>query len=167
LKIEAVKATIDGMKQAGINPVVWLPSQGFASLIDAITRDSYFTHIPVSHEGNGIGLCAGAWLGGKKPALVIQNSGFILMTYALMGLLRLGGFPTLMLIDQRGIIGDKKGHWLFGWGRTTPQILDMLEIPYSVVQGDFNASLVRCQETTEAYGKPVAMLFSGEDVYGN
>ncbi len=129
MKSEATKATIEGLKQAGINPVVWLPSQGFASLIDAITNDSYFTHFPVSHEGNGIGLCAGAWLGGKKPALIIQNSGFVLMTYALMGLLRLGGFPTLLLIDQRGIIGDKRGHWLFGWGRTTPQILYMLEIP--------------------------------------
>ena len=72
-----------------------------------------------------------------------------------------------MKYKETRIIGDKKGHWLFGWGRTTPQILDMLEIPYSAVQGDFTASVVRCQETTEAYGKPVAMLFSGENVYGN
>ena len=115
MKSEATTATLEGLKQAGINPIVWLPSQGFASLIDAITSDSYFTHFPVSHEGNGIGICAGAWLGGKKPAIVIQNSGLVLMTYALMGLLRLGGFPTLMLIDQRGVIGDTGGHGLFGW----------------------------------------------------
>lgn len=167
MKPEAVKATVAGLKQAGVNFIVWLPAQGIASLLDAIMDDPYFTNVPVSHEGNGLGVCTGAWLGGKKPAMVMQNSGFALASYALMGLLRLGGVPTLLVIDQRGEIGDRRGKWLFGWGRTTPKILDMLEIPYSIVRDNFTAEVVRCQQTTEAYGKPVALLLTGEEVYGN
>ena len=166
MKSEAVQAVVAGLKEAEVNFIASLPCNSFAPLIYAIMNEPYFTHIPVSHEGSGIGTCAGAWLGGKKPALVMQNSGFVLATYALMGMLRLGGFPTLLVIDQRGDIGDRKGHWLFGWGRTTPQILDMLDTPYSIVRDNFTAEIVRCQQTTEAYGKPVAILLSGEEIYG-
>ena len=166
MKSEAVRALVAGLKEAGIQFVVSLPSSSFIPLIDAIANDPHFTHVPVSHEANGIGICAGAWLGGKKPALVMQNLGLVLSTYALMGALRLGGFPTLLVIDHRGDMGDKQGHWFFDFGRATPQILEVLEVPYRIVGGNFIAEIVRAQQTTEACGKPVAVLLSGEEIYG-
>ena len=163
---QTVNAIVSGMKKAGINFVAWLPSQSNAMLLQTILADPAFTCVPVSHEGNGVGVCAGAWMGGKKPALVMQNSGFVLCIYALMGMLRLGGFPTLFIVDHRGGIGDKAGRWLSEWGRTTPLMLDMLQIPYSLVTRDFEKEIVHCQWSSQATGKPVVALLTGEEVYG-
>ncbi len=34
-----------------------------------------FLHLPLTREEEGVGICAGAALAGKKPAMLIQNSG--------------------------------------------------------------------------------------------
>lgn len=168
MKTEALEAIVTGLKEAGINFVTSLPCSAFREILPVIAADSQFTHVPVSNEGDAIGICGGAWLGGKKPALLAENSALALATHALMGwAYYLGGFPMLLMLDHKGDFGDGDGYWYFGGGRMTPPLLDVLQMPYAIVRerNKFAAEIVRGQKTTEAYGKPVAVLFSGEDVW--
>ncbi len=73
----------------------------------------------------------------------------------------------LLMLDHKGDFGDGDGFWYFGSGRITPPLLDTFEMPYAVVRKSkhFIAEIVRGQKTTEAYGKPAAILFSGEEVW--
>lgn len=161
-------ALVSGLKEAGINYITSLPCTGFGEVIPVIMNDPHFTHVPVGNEGDAIGICAGAWLGGKTPALLAENSGLVLGAHALMGLgYYFGGFPMLLVLDHRGDFGDGDGYWFFGSGHLTPPILDSLGIPYTIVResNKIIAELVRGQKTTEAYGKPVAVLLSGEGIW--
>src|SRR5688572_527027 len=110
---ESVDQVVAGLKQAGIDFVASLPSKSIAPVVRAISFDQDFTHVPVAHEGDAIGICAGAALTGKKPAILMQNCGLVMATYALLDTLYwFGGFPFLMVMDHRGAFGDDGG-WIF------------------------------------------------------
>lgn len=168
MKAEAITAIVDGLKESGINFVTSLPCTAFKGVIPVIADDPYFTHVSVANEGDAIGICAGAYFGGKTPALLAENSGLVLGAHALMGTkYYLGGFPMLLLLDHKGDFGEYEGYWYFGGGHMTPPILDALRIPYSIVRESekFKSELIHGQKTTEAYGNPVAVLLSGEEVW--
>lgn len=167
MKAEAVDAIIAGLKEAGINFVATLPCSGNAPIIPGLMGNPQFKHVPVSNEGDGIVICAGAWLGGKKPALLIENTGVVLGAYALTGLdCMYAGVPLLLVVDHRGSFGDGAAYFYFGGGQMAPVILDALKIPYIIVRESnrLAGEIVRGQKTAEAYGKAVAILVSGEEV---
>ena len=167
MKDEAITAIITGLKEAGIDFVATLPCTGNTPVIPHIMRDPHFKHVAVSNEGDGIVVCAGAWMGGKKPALIIENAGVVLGAYALTGLDGMyGGMPMLLILDHRGGFGEGTGYFYFPGGQMAPVILEALKIPYTIVQesAKLAGEIVRGQKTAVAYGKPAAILLSGEEV---
>jgi sulfopyruvate decarboxylase subunit alpha len=73
---EASKNILGGLKAAGINLVASLPDINLAELLRLVQADGDVTHVPVCREEEGIGICAGAYLVGKKCAAIMQNGGF-------------------------------------------------------------------------------------------
>ena len=124
-----------GLRRAGIDFVASLPSKSIAPAVRAISFDSDVTHVPVAHESDAIGICAGAALAGKKPAILMQNCGLVMATYAVLDTLYwFGGFPIVMVMDHRGAFGDDGG-WIFhGYGVHVPRLLESFEIPYRIVE---------------------------------
>jgi hypothetical protein len=47
-----------------------------AELLRAVEEDRDVVHVPLCREEEGIGVCAGAYLVGKKCAAIMQNGGF-------------------------------------------------------------------------------------------
>lgn len=167
MKEEAVIAIIEGMKEAGIDFVATLPCMAVAPLLPHIEREAQFKHVPVCNEGDGMVICAGAWMGGKKPALLIENTAVLLGAYAMTGINYMyGGVPMLLIVDHKGSFGDGAAYFFFGGGLMAPAILDALKIPYIIVResNKLTAEIVDGQKTAEAYGKPVAILLSGKEV---
>ena len=167
MKAEGITAIVSGLKEAGVDFVASLPCTGFGQVIPVVESDRHFTHVPVCNEGDAIGICAGAWLGGKTPVLVAENAGFLLSTYALAMMYRFGDCPLLLLLDHRGDFGEGDGYFYFGAGRVTVPVLAAFQIPFTIVRQIemFKAELLRGQKTSEASAKPVAVLFSGEEVW--
>ncbi len=62
----------------------------------------------MTNEGEGVAICAGAWLAGKMPAIILETSGILLSTYALMRCHATFGIPILMLSTYRGGLGDQE-----------------------------------------------------------
>ena len=54
-----------GLKSGGIDLVTSVPCVKFGPLLDMITADPDIKHVPVTREEEGIGICAGAFMGGK------------------------------------------------------------------------------------------------------
>jgi sulfopyruvate decarboxylase subunit alpha len=168
MKPDTVATFVRGLKRAGIDFVVTLPFTQGAPLLPAIARESQFKHVPVGNEGDGIVICAGAWMGGKRPALLIENTALVVGAYALTGLDGMyGGMPMLLLVDHRGSFGDGGGYWYFGGGLMAPVILDGLRIPHAKIAepSALEEAIVRGQSTVEAYGKPVALLMECTDYW--
>lgn len=165
MRAESVNQVLPGLKQAGIDFVASLPSQGIAPLIASIAEDEAFTHVPVAHEGDAVGICAGAYLVGRKPAVLMQNCGLMTAAYALLDTLYwFGGFPILLVMDHRGSFGDVGGFIFHGYGIQVPRLLESFEIPYRLVEDPATVTreIVRGARTAAASGRPAAVLLSGE-----
>ena len=64
---------VAGLKRAGIDLVVSLPDQWLGDLINRCDADPDIMHVKLAREDDGVGICAGAFLGGRKAA--IRNRG--------------------------------------------------------------------------------------------
>jgi len=70
---EIEEKIIEIMKDNGIDIVATLPCDKAKSLFYLIPQ--HFHDVALNKEEDGIGICAGAYLAGGKPAIVMQSSG--------------------------------------------------------------------------------------------
>ncbi len=99
-------AEIHGIfRSAGIKQVGYVPDSGHAELIRLCHDDPEISCIPLTSEEEGIGLMAGAWLGGQRGALLMQSSGVgnCVNMFSLVANCR---FPILLLVTMRGEWGE-------------------------------------------------------------
>ncbi len=97
---------VDTMLSEGIDFVCSMPCVMLAGVLKKLAQ-APVTHIPVTREEEGVGIAAGAALGGKRPALLMQNSGLGNSLNALLSLTRLYRLPLPLIISQRGGKGEK------------------------------------------------------------
>ena len=115
-------------------------------------------YIAAVREDAAIGLAAGAWLGGRRPCILMQNSGLGTSLNALASLSLMYGLPALVVVTWRGHEGkDAPEHILTG--RITPSLLDLLEMPYRVLSSERAAADVAWAATEmDARMQPVALV---------
>lgn len=118
-----------GLKRGGIDLVASVPCVKFGPLLDLIIHDPTVQHVPVTREEEGVGICAGAYMGGKRPALLMQNSGLGNCINALASLDLLYGIPLLLVVSHRGTEGERIAAQV-PMGRTTVPLLDALGIEH-------------------------------------
>jgi sulfopyruvate decarboxylase subunit alpha len=111
-----------------INLVCSVPCIMLAGVLKKLEKSS-ITHIPVTREEEGVGIAAGASLGGKKPAILMQNSGLGNSINALLSLTKLYGLPLPLIISQRGGKGEKVLAQM-PMGKATPNLLKAARIDY-------------------------------------
>jgi sulfopyruvate decarboxylase subunit alpha len=163
MNADASNAIIRGLKAAGVDLVAMLPDHGFDRVQRVLAQDPSFTFSPVSNEGIGVGICAGAYLGGKTPALMIPTSGLLVAAWPLASLNNLWNIPLLLLIPYRGDVGDAQPV-MRTYQFTTEPILDDLQIPYVIVseiakiEGAINDAVV----SSFAWQNAICLLFTGE-----
>ncbi len=127
--MDSCNAIFNALKKAGIDFIVSVPCVNLGKLLDMVECDPEITHIPVTREEEGFGICAGAYLGGKKPAILMQNSGLGNSINVLASLYKLYELPILMIISHRGTEGEFMSAQI-PMGMATPGLLDALEIAY-------------------------------------
>lgn len=118
-----------GLKRAGIDLIASVPCVKFGPLLDLISQDPAVRHVPVTREEEGIGVCAGAYMGGMRPALLMQNSGLGNCINALASLDMLYDIPLLLVLSHRGTEGEKIAAQV-PMGRATVPLLDVLGIEH-------------------------------------
>ena len=163
---EAAQAALAGLKEAGINFVSGLPDGWQRNLHELIEADPQIRYVPVCNEGVGFSVCAGAWLGGRKTALIMENSG-LRVAAEYIARISLGcGVPVLLLLSYRGDLGDTE-HWAIPHAMVAEPLLEALRIPYQVVRhrADLRASIKRAHRLAEAQLQPVALLISGDCIW--
>ena len=151
MKDSVVNEVIGGLKEAGVKFVSFLPYSWFKKIYFRFLEDPDFITMPVSNEGVGVGLCCGAWLGGMKAVMLMENTG---VRMACDQLARLGmsvGLPCFMIIPYRGDIGDKPTYAV-AHGRTMLPVLEALQIPYLIVREEsrIRQGIRRCLTTLSA-----------------
>ncbi len=152
-------AVYDGLKDAGIDFVVSVPCVNLSEILNRLDEDPEIIHVPVTREEEGIGICAGAYLGGKKPAILMQNSGLGNSINALKSLTELYEFPLVMIMSHRGTEGES----IVGqipMGESTPRILEAMNFNFFKPQTPEAAydDIRLSWEMSEEEGKPISIL---------
>jgi sulfopyruvate decarboxylase subunit alpha len=150
---------VAGLKKAGIDFVATLPDEKMVEVIRIVEGDPGLKHIPLCREEEGIGICAGAYLAGKKTALIMQNAGFLNSCNALTTTCLQFQIPTLLLIYYAGDMGDRGFTTL---GSVTEPALQALGIRYAILRkaDEVDETLCGAQILAEDSKKPVAVLLT-------
>ena len=96
------KKIVDDLVANDISFVTTVPCKQLAGVIEEVeTRHDIF-HIPSNKEDEGMGLCAGAFMGGKRPAIIMQNTAIGVTINTLATLTQFYRMPLPMIISYRG-----------------------------------------------------------------
>jgi sulfopyruvate decarboxylase subunit alpha len=157
----AARIILDGVKEAGINLIASLPDINLARLLQLIEQEKDVIHVPLCREEEGIGICAGAYLVGKKCAAIMQNGGFFNSHNAIISTLLQYQIPLLLLIYYAGDIGDRT---FSTSGSMTEPLLNALGIRFYILRQPTQAKEIikRAQILAEDSKRPVALLLTKE-----
>lgn len=98
-------------------------------LKDVAERDVRYVAAP--SENIAVGLATGAYFGGARPALFLQNTGLAMAVNPLTTLAAICRVPLLLIVGWRGCDGkDSPEHKVIG--ATTLPLLEALRIPFFI-----------------------------------
>lgn len=86
--------------------VTSVPCKQLAGVIAEVEDCPQIRHVPCNKEDEGMGLCAGAFLGGTRSAILMQNTALGVTINALATLIQFYRMPLPMLISYRGEVGE-------------------------------------------------------------
>jgi phosphonopyruvate decarboxylase len=135
-----------------------VPCSLIESLISTLEDDPHLPYVPAVREDVAVGLAAGAWLAGKRPVVLMQNSGLGTSMNALASMALMYGIPMLLVVTWRGHQGqDAPEHLLTG--EITPRHLALLRIPHRVLSAaSASEDVAWAHAEMDRLSQPVAVL---------
>jgi sulfopyruvate decarboxylase alpha subunit len=111
---------------SGVRIVGYVPDAGHKRLIELCQADERMRPVVLTTEEEGVGLAAGAWLGGEKSVLLMQSSG-VGNLINVLGMVQVCRFPLVMIVTMRGEPGEFNP-WQVPMGRATQQVLEAMGV---------------------------------------
>ena len=121
---------INILKAEGIDLTATLPCDRTKDLLALIPEA--FEEIRLTREENGVGICAGAYLAGATPMMIIQSTGLGNMINALASLNMVCRIPLPVLASWRGVYMEGIDAQM-PLGVQLPGILEGANFPYTVI----------------------------------
>jgi sulfopyruvate decarboxylase subunit alpha len=158
--VDSTDVIYNGLKEAGINFIVSVPCANLKKLLELVDEDEDIKHVPVTREEEGFGICAGAYMAGMKPAILMQNSGLGNSVNVLASLNKLYKFPILMIISHRGTFSEGV-YGQIPMSKATTKVLDSLDIMYHKVDNpcEATATVKKAWNLAKISEEPIALLF--------
>ena len=152
------------LNDRGFDFYAGVPCSFLSGLINyAINSREY---VMAANEGDAVAVCAGAWLGGKKPVALMQNSGLGNAVSPLTSLNAVFRIPVLGFVSLRGEpgIADEPQHELMG--PITGSMLETMNVDYAVLSAREDEALAQLKAAGEcvAAGKPFFFIVK-KDVF--
>ncbi|MBR0963862.1 decarboxylase [Bradyrhizobium diazoefficiens] len=120
------------LKRNEISLIPYVPDRVLTPLITNLHADAYFTTFATAREEEAVGIVSGAWMGGRRGALLMQTSGFATLANVLASLAVPYQIPLIMFVSERGTLGE------FNYGqslvcRTMRPVLDSLAMEHHTI----------------------------------
>jgi sulfopyruvate decarboxylase subunit alpha len=122
-----------GLHAAGCRHVVYVPDNPLSHVL-RVLRDSYREVVTTlaTREEEAFGIAAGLYLGGVRPAVLLQSSGLGNSLNALTSLILPYRIPMLIIISMRGDMGEWNDAQV-PMGRAVRPICDAIGVPHVTV----------------------------------
>ena len=165
MEAELAKRLVNGLREAGINFVTFLPETRMSEILSLIREDKTFQLVGVASEAEGVSIAAGAALGGKQAAAYMDGNGPFVSSYNLLTVGIRYGVPLLLLVSYQGSFEDKRNTFRFvHYGIKMVAQLNTLGIEYQILKDGDNVEtkINDAVRMMNALKLPVALLFTGE-----
>jgi len=154
--------TIEILKALGFTHVLMIPDSESRQLFDAVETDDTLQLITPCREGESVAIAAGLWTGGRKPLLVIQNTGFMEAGDALRGCGLGPRVPLRLMIGWRGYAGALAGKRPIDSAYTyTESLLRAWGIPFWHLMNDADLGTIEAMDRKAAESSMPAAVVTG------
>jgi sulfopyruvate decarboxylase subunit alpha len=155
------KLVYDALAAAGVEVVSALPETWLVHLIRLAEDDPDMILVRLAKEEEGVGISAGAHLAGRRSAMLLQNHGLLQSVNGIVSLAQLYKIPLLMLVSDRGHLGELDP-WQTEGGKTTRPLLDALGIVTDELRDPATVQLqvAEAMALAQASLSPVALLLT-------
>lgn len=144
------------LRDGGYDFFSGVPDSTFGAAFACLEGDRS-AYLPAPREDLAVGAGVGAWLGGRRPAVLMQNSGFGTSLNAILSLAALYHVPLLLVVGWRGHGPDAPEH--VQTGRTMLDVLRALELPFVAAEPEtVEADVARAAAEPAARRGPVVLL---------
>lgn len=146
----------NSLKQKGFGFYSGVPCSFLKNLINYSINDCHY--VMAANEGDAVAISAGAYLGGRKSVVLMQNSGLANAISPLTSLNYTFRIPVLGFVSLRGEPGlvDEPQHELMG--AITGKLLDTMQIHWEYLSGDAGEAEKQLQHADE-------MIESGQSFF--
>jgi len=155
---------IEEFKKNNVTHVITIPDSETNHLYELMENQSWLDIVPVSREGETMGIALGLNVAGKVPVCLIQNTGMMESGDSIRGMALDAGFPLVMVVGyrgwtRRGVINDTAA-------RYTEPFLHAFGINYYLVEYDDDGDRISTAfKEARATRRPVAVLI-GDEYHG-
>lgn len=127
------QAFAEAIAAAGFDLALSVPCSSIAGLLEALDHADAIEHRGATSEAEAVGIAAGAWLAGRNPIVLMQNSGFCESLNVIGSLLEPYQIPISFLVTGRGSFGVRdEGHHK-SVGRNLEALAALFGLPFAVL----------------------------------
>lgn len=154
---------VNELKKQEITHAVGVPDNGSARIYERLRSDADIEVITVTREGEAFAIASGLYVGGKKPVIIIQNTGFLESGDAIRGTVVNMHVPVVVFIGYRGYHNrDANGQWVDSVATFLEPTLKAWKLPYEMLETDADIPCIsRAFEQAAATSLPAAVLLIG------
>ena len=151
----------EALKASGIGLVSALPETWLVHLIRMAEDDPSMILVRLAKEEEGVGVSMGAQFAGMRSAMLMQNHGLFASVNGIVSGAMLYKIPLLMLISDRGYLGERDP-WQTEGGKHTRRLLDALGIVREDLAGldQVEPKVAQAMALAQSSLSPVALLLS-------
>jgi sulfopyruvate decarboxylase TPP-binding subunit len=157
----SAKKIIEQLHFNNVTHVVWLPDSETNFMYSQLSQDASIKIVSVSREGETMPIAAGLWAGGKKPVVMIQNTGLFESGDSIRGMTIDLKFPLVIFVGYRG--WKRKSKITDSAAKFTLPILNAWGIKSYLIEQDLDCELISdafVDATKSSF--PVACLIGAE-----
>jgi sulfopyruvate decarboxylase alpha subunit len=152
---EIVQSTL---KRNDVKLVAYVPDKVFTPLIKNLHADKDFLTFATAREEEALGILSGAWMGGRRGAVLMQTSGFGTIPNALASLVVPYQIPAIMFVSERGTLGE------FNLGqalvcRTMRPVLESLAVEHHTITRHDELEFIVDRSVKQAVATQAAVAF--------
>lgn len=126
---------LSALESQGYDFFTGVPCSLLKGVIRRFDEEPRWGYVSAVREDSAVGLAAGAWMAGRKPAVFLQNSGLGVCMNALVSLNIIYEIPALLVTTWRGEGGkDAPEHIVMGEIMT--RYFDLIDLPWRVLRKD-------------------------------
>ena len=161
--VASAQKIVDSLKNQNITHAVGVPDNGSAQIYELLRKDEEIEVITVTREGEAFAIAAGLYIGGKRPIVIIQNTGFLESGDAIRGTVFNMQVPVVVFIGYRGYYNrDAGGNWADSAATFLEPTLKAWNLPYQMLETDADIGCIDWAfEKSSETSLPTAVLLIG------